>query len=262
MSDTSDRIGDSRFWEPLWNIYAKAPSVVLCRVPELEYASTLSLDRRTLDHCCGDGRFAQIAWPDARFTAGCDMNKTSIKDAERSGKYDRLDICDAGKELPYERDSFDLVFDNSALEHIPDLDASLAEVARVTRPGGIFAFNVLNHRYFEWWPLSQEAMAGYREWQPFYHALTIAEWTERLSAAGFTVEDLRGYFNAEAARELARLDCEFSGHFMRQRPSELVSKYNSWFGFQRRKWRDSLSQLTWRTAPDEGAGYFIVARRR
>ena len=105
-------------------------------------------------------------------------------------------------------------------------------------------------------------MEGYREWQPFYHALSIDQWTEQLSAVGLAVEDLRGYFDEEASRELALLDCEFSGHFIRQRPSQLVSKYNSFFGNQRRHWRDRLAQLKWRTAPDEGAGYFITARRR
>lgn len=262
MSNTSPRIADSRFWKPLWATYAKAPSIALCRVPELEYASTLSLEGRSLDHCCGDGLFAHTGWPNEKFTAGCDMDEHSIKSAERLGKHDRLDVCDAGKRLPYENGSFDLVFDNSALEHIPDLDASLSEVARVTREGGTFAFNVLNHRYFEWWPADRQAMEGYREWQPFYHALSLEEWTRRLAAVGFDVEDVQGYFNEEASRELALLDCEFSGYFIRQRPSELVAKYNSMFGLQRRKWRERLGELTWRTQPDEGAGYFILARRR
>lgn len=38
--------------------------------------------------------------------------------------------------------SFDLVYSYDVLEHVDDLDATLAEVARVTRPGG-FAFFVL-----------------------------------------------------------------------------------------------------------------------
>jgi len=262
MAQGSLHISDSHFWRPLWSTYSRSPSIALCRVPELEYASTLPLEGSSLDHCCGDGLFAQICWPGQKFAAGCDMNEMSIQTAERMGKHKRLDLCDAGKHLPYEDASFDLVFDNSALEHIPDLNASLSEVARVTRPNGIFAFNVLNHRYFEWWPISQESMEGYRKWQPFYHAFPLQEWNRRLAAVGFAVEDVRGYFNKEASRELALLDCEFSGHFIRNRPSELVSKYNSLFGFERRKWHERLGKLTWRTAPDEGAGYFILARRR
>ena len=230
-------------------------------MPELEYASTLLLDGLTLDHCCGDGLFAKLGWSTARFSAGCDMNEVSLKGAVRLGKHERLDRCDAGKHLPYPDAHFDLVFDNSALEHIPDLKQSLSEIARVLKPQGLFAFNVLNHRYFEWWPMDLESMEAYREWQPFYHALSAEQWSKELSAVGLEIQDLRGYFNEEASRTLALLDYEFSGYYIRSRPSRLVSDYCSLFGGQRRKWRDRMGQLRWRTEPDEGAGYFIRARR-
>jgi SAM-dependent methyltransferase len=262
MDNTSREIADSRFWKRLWATYAASPSIALCRVPELEYAATLPLRGLTLDHCCGDGLFAQIGWPEAKFSAGCDMNETSISAAQRIGRHEQLDVCDAGKKLPYPDQHFDLVFDNSALEHIPDLDGSLGEISRVLRPGGLFAFNVLNHRYFEWWPLDQESMTGYREWQPFYHALSIAQWTERLTAVGLELENLQGYFDEEASRELALLDCEFSGYYIRKRASQLVSKYKSFFSNSKKQWREKLGRLKWQTAPDEGAGYFITARRR
>lgn len=245
----------------MWKIYSRAPSIALCRVPELEYASTLSLEGVTLDHCCGDGRFAMLGWPNATFSAGCDFNEVAIKDAGRLNKHKQLDLCDAGKHLPYPDEHFDLVFDNSAIEHIPDLHQSLREVARVLKPKGVFALNVLNHRYFEWWPMDRESMQAYREWQPFYHALSAEQWAHEFAAVGLEIEDLRGYFNEEAARTLALLDYEFSGDYFRRISSRLVSEYGSLLGGQRRKWRRQMSELTWRTEPDSGAGYFITARR-
>ncbi|HEX2268801.1 MAG TPA: class I SAM-dependent methyltransferase [Pyrinomonadaceae bacterium] len=257
----NQRISDSPFWRDLWKTYRRAPSIALCRVPELEYASTLSLAGMTLDHCCGDGLFAKMGWPSATFSAGCDLNKVSLKDAARLNRHKQLDLCDAGKHLPYRDEYFDLVFDNSALEHIPDLHQSLSEIARVLKPQGIFAFNVLNHRYFEWWPMDEESRHAYREWQPFYHALSIEQWSKELSAVGLEIEDLRGYFNEEAARILALLDYEFSGYHIKHRPSKLVTDYHSIFGGERRKWRLRMSELNWQTDPDAGAGYFITARR-
>jgi SAM-dependent methyltransferase len=261
MNGHNERICDSRFWKGLWTAYAKSPSIALCRVPELEYASTLSLEGLTLDHCCGDGLFAKMGWLSSKFSAGCDMNEVSIRDAGRLGRHERLDICDAGNRLPYGDEYFDLVFDNSALEHIPNLQQSLSEIARVLRRKGVFSFNVLNHRYFEWWPMDRESLEAYREWQPFYHALTADEWGRELSAVGLEIQDLRGYFNEEASRTLALLDYEFSGYFIRRRPSELVSSYSSRFGLQKRKWRQRLAELSWRTSPEQGAGYFITAQR-
>jgi len=234
----------------------------MCRVPEIEYASTLGLNGRSLDHCCGDGQFAAIAWPNERFTAGCDLNEWAVGRNRAQGRHERVDQCDAGRELPYDQGYFDLVFDNSALEHIPDLDAALAEIARVTRPGGIFAFNVLNHRYFEWWPEDSEGMAAYRDWQPFFHALSIQEWTARLAVHGMIVDDVRGYFPQEASRVLAQLDFEFSGLSIVKRPSKLVSDYRSLFGTHRRKWKARIESLAWRTDADQGAGYFIKAIRQ
>ena len=202
-----------------------------------------------------------MCWPSATFTAGCDLNEISLKDAGRLQKHERLALCDAGKHLPYQDNHFDLVFDNSAIEHIPDLGQSLREIARVLKPQGVFAFNVLNHRYFEWWPMDCESMKEYRAWQPFYHALSVEQWSKELSAVGLEIEDLRGYFNQEAAQTLALLDYEFSGYHIKHRKSQLVSDYSFFFGQQRRKWRHRISELSWRTDPDAGAGYFITARR-
>lgn len=261
MSDKAGTLWQSRFWSPLWAAYAAAPSIALCRVPELEYASRLNVGGRVLDHCCGDGRFALLAWPGRRLTAGCDRNPQSIELAKGRGVFDRADVCDAAARLPYHDGAFDLVFNNSALEHIPDLDATLREVARVLVPGGTFAFNVLNHRYFEWWPLDDEAKEGYRRWQPFFHAFDLDEWTRRLARAGLRTVSVRGYFDRRVSRELARLDCEFSGFYVTKRPSPLVQWYlrlrpvSTWY------WRRRLAPMTWETADDTGAGYFIQAVR-
>ena len=184
-----------------------------------------------------------------------------LEEAATRGIYLRVDRCDVGNALPYKEGCFDLTFNNSGLEHVADLDKALGEVARVTRLGGVFAFNVLNRRYFEWWPLDHDSMVGYRDWQPFYHALSLSEWTARLSAAGFSLRSVNGYFCEEASRLLALLDCEFSGYLMRKRRSALVSRYNSRLGVHRFLMRRKIAKLSWRTEPDAGAGYFITAVR-
>jgi len=47
--------------------------------------------------------------------------------------------CEAS-ELPFEDDSFDLVFGHAVLHHLPDLEGAFREFARVLRPGGVVAF--------------------------------------------------------------------------------------------------------------------------
>jgi ubiquinone/menaquinone biosynthesis C-methylase UbiE len=44
------------------------------------------------------------------------------------------------EELPFEDESFDIVFGHAVLHHIPDLERAFAEFRRVLRPGGAIAF--------------------------------------------------------------------------------------------------------------------------
>jgi ubiquinone/menaquinone biosynthesis C-methylase UbiE len=48
-------------------------------------------------------------------------------------------VCEASA-LPFEDDSFDLVFGHAVLHHVPDLVAAFREFRRVLRPGGAAAF--------------------------------------------------------------------------------------------------------------------------
>jgi SAM-dependent methyltransferase len=45
----------------------------------------------------------------------------------------KVDIC----RMPFDDGSFDFVFASHVLEHVPDDEAAIAEVARVLRPGGV-----------------------------------------------------------------------------------------------------------------------------
>jgi ubiquinone/menaquinone biosynthesis C-methylase UbiE len=47
--------------------------------------------------------------------------------------------CEAAS-LPFEDESFDLVFGHAVLHHLPDLGAAFREFRRVLRPGGVVAF--------------------------------------------------------------------------------------------------------------------------
>jgi SAM-dependent methyltransferase len=80
---------------------------------------------------------------------------------------------------PYEDSFFDLACFFETLEHVDNDAAFLAEVARVVRPGGhIFLSCPMNPKY---WTIYDTVVGHYRRYR-------AKELTERLDAAGFTVE--------------------------------------------------------------------------
>lgn len=256
-------VSESRFWEPLIGRYARAPSIALCRVPELELLSRVRLEAPALDHCGGDGLIASLAFPGEQIEACVDLDPGRLATAERSGRYRRVESADAGRQLPFTDGTFATVFNNSGIEHIPDLATALAEIARVLRPGGQLVLNVLNKRYFDNWPGPAPEAAAYREWQPFHHALDETEWRAALDGAGFTQVGFLDYFEPEAGRVLADLDYRHSGLFLRKRLSlatalELARSADS----LKTRWRRELGSLRWDASPGTGVGFQVSARRR
>jgi len=53
---------------------------------------------------------------------------------------DAKTVATEAEKLPFDDESFDLVFGHAVLHHIPDLERAFAEFRRVLRPGGAIAF--------------------------------------------------------------------------------------------------------------------------
>jgi ubiquinone/menaquinone biosynthesis C-methylase UbiE len=67
------------------------------------------------------------------------MLATLERNAERFGIDVRTRACDA-ESLPFEDETFDLVFGHAVLHHLPDLEQAFGEFFRVLRPGGTLVF--------------------------------------------------------------------------------------------------------------------------
>src|SRR5690242_18851999 len=68
------------------------------------------------------------------------MLKRLAATAEALGLEHVTTVETEAEELPFEDESFDIVFGHAVLHHIPDLDRAFAEFRRVLRPGGAIAF--------------------------------------------------------------------------------------------------------------------------
>jgi ubiquinone/menaquinone biosynthesis C-methylase UbiE len=137
--------------------------------------------------------------------------------AERLGVELRTARADA-EELPFEDESFDLVFGHAVLHHVPDLACAFAESRRVLRPGGTLAFCGEPSRYGDviaaapkrgaglmapLWrmmvgvpkrpPQSRDGRYGDAlEWEVDVHSFSPGELKRLLDAAGFDRVRIRG----------------------------------------------------------------------
>lgn len=69
--------------------------------------------------------------------------------------------------LPYAKGAFDVVHAHQLLQHLPDPVAALAEMARVTRRGGLIAVRDADYAAMTWYPESP----GLDKWLALYRAV-------------------------------------------------------------------------------------------
>ena len=107
-----------------------------------------------LDVGTGEGQIARLLLArGARRVVGLDPTWGQIVEAQRRGG-GPLYLRSGAADLPFADESFDAVIACLVFEHITEVDQAIAEVARVLRPGGRFAF-FLNH------PLLQTPSSGW-----------------------------------------------------------------------------------------------------
>jgi SAM-dependent methyltransferase len=138
----------------LRNYTACAPlALAFERTLECKILSQQLFARPVLDLGCGDGIFAQILFAD-QIDTGIDPDGSELEKAAGTGGYRELIQC-FGSEIPKPDKSYQTVFSNSVLEHIPSLSPVLAEVYRLLAPGGCFYFTVPADNFEIWSVVNQ-----------------------------------------------------------------------------------------------------------
>src|SRR5215475_1585670 len=102
-------------------------------------------DSHILDCGCGPGSITVglAKWAPDGQTVGIDLGADQLDEARALARdlgienitFRQADIFD----LPFEDDSFDVVFSQTVLYHIPNTEKAIAEIKRVLRPGGLVA---------------------------------------------------------------------------------------------------------------------------
>jgi SAM-dependent methyltransferase len=213
MTMTSNENNMMKQKDYLWLHLRELPYFrAMLRAVEARYYQDLPLAQPVLDLGCGDGHFASVAF-DQPIDVGIDPWTGPVRQALGRGGY-RLVVQGDGAQLPFPDGYFSSAISNSVLEHIPDLDPVLKEMARVIKPGAEFIFCVPNHQFLanlsisnfldriKLHGLAKLYRAFFNRISRHYHCDDPETWTTRLEKAGFKVERWWHYFSPEAFHTL------------------------------------------------------------
>lgn len=186
MKPTGERVVTSEGgFNPTWQRHVAA--YALC-------AGLLPPAGRVLDLGCGIGHSYERLAP--RETVGVDLDAAALEGQARETR-----VADM-RELPFPDRSFGSVLSVQSIEHVPDPERVLAEVARVLEPGGLAIFVTPNRLTFA---RADEII------DPYHYVEYAPAELDRLCARSFKRVELRGLFGsarygALVAEERARLD--------------------------------------------------------
>lgn len=159
---------------------------------------------RVLDLGCGVGHSFHLLAP--RETVGVDL------DPEALAGQDRETVVADMRALPFADAAFASVLAVQSLEHVPDPERVLAEVARVLEPGGVAAFVTPNRLTFG---RPDEII------DPYHHVEFDARQLSVLCERCFGSVELRGLFGSERYMELFDADRRKLDRLLRRDPLRL-----------------------------------------
>jgi len=188
------------------------------RAVEARLMHEVDLKPPTLDLGSGDGHFASVVF-DRPLDVGIDTAAAIMHEARQRHGHRLLVVAD-GAQLPHPDEYFASAISNSVLEHIPDVQAVLAEAGRVLRPGAPFYFCVPSDNFAPFLSIGRALDAcrlgspakAYRRFfnriSRHHHCDDAETWRARLERAGLTLDHWWTYFSSGA---LAALEW---GHYL------------------------------------------------
>jgi len=188
-----------------------------------EFIGMIGPESRVCDIGCGTG-----FWLDVMTNRGVredqllgvDLAPANVRRAQERGHRAQ---CGSVLNLEFPAGTFDFTFCAGVIHHTPDPRAALAELVRVTRPGGYIYLAVYNkwHPYFwlvhkataplralHWKGWKRVSEASYRVWtlavQPISYAVYGRRLDEKTCRALFMDQVLTPYAHLSSRREVAR----------------------------------------------------------
>jgi len=148
---------DNEYYEGIDELWwdTDGPAVVLHAInrPRVDFYLRALGDLRgrlVLDAGCGGGLVARELAAAGATVVGMDRSGGSLRVARRAVATPLRPVQARLERLPFADEAFQVVVAADVLEHVPDLPAAMAELARVLAPGGSLVFDTINRTGWAW----------------------------------------------------------------------------------------------------------------
>ncbi|NTU83393.1 MAG: class I SAM-dependent methyltransferase [Chloroflexales bacterium] len=243
-------------------------AIVRCLEARLYWMYAGHLRGPILDIGSGDGSFAQIVLPGAEIY-GIDPLPRDTREAQSRQCYSGLSVA-SGAAIPFASGTFASAICNCVLEHVVPLHETLAEIGRVTAPGGVFIATVVTDRFsaslLGYQLLDRLGLpgTGYSDWlnrkANHHNLLSREQWAAALERAGFDVVEQVPYLGG---RTMQIFDF---GHYWAL-PSLLTYKLRGRWHLadavnSNMLWEGLLRETYEQPEDQDGTCLFLLCRRR
>lgn len=125
---------------------------------------------KVLDLGCGYGYYTNHFDSIGAETVGIDGSIKMIEIAQSKYPNCKFQVYDITKKLPFENDTFDMIFSNQVLMDIDDVESVFRECRRILKPSGLFYYSIVHPAFYDGcWVIDEK---GYK------HSKTIRRYLE------------------------------------------------------------------------------------
>lgn len=115
---------------------------------------------KILDAGCGSGEYTNILTQNGGIVTGCDASIEMLNIARKkypSYRYDQVNLIE---KMPYENNSFDIVFCHLVLMDIDPIENAISEFYRMTKDKGVFFFSIVHPAFYRAkWERNEQGIA-------------------------------------------------------------------------------------------------------